>query len=364
MNLIRNRAKLLVTVYGSLVFAALSPACGSAKSDTEKNSATGGDTSASTGGETSTGGQTSTSSGTEETTGGTMADSSDADPDSNTSGVISDVSCTTNGDCAALKMVCDTLIYFCVKPAGGRDAGTCASSGGNPCAQIPQFGGEQIVDGLGDEFCNIAPVVLNAANAAKVNAYNAQPTETATARIAASTTGLHAFIEVTDGSVQNVATVDSSQAISQVYQGDSIEILFSSSNNVTGLTGADANTLHVIIPAFGPAVSTKATNVNGTSQGTATALPASQFHQVITSSGYAVEALLPWPGGAAPAVGSSIRFDLLLNSADTNFGTIGDMRDGQLVYHLENVATTTCQGSSDGTAPYCDDRTWCTTTFN
>lgn len=364
MNLIKSRAKLLVTIYSSLVFAALSPACGSEKSDTEKNSATGGDTSASTGGDTSTGGQTSTTSETEGTTGGTTADSSGTDPGTDTNGVVSDVSCSKNGDCAALNMVCDTLIYFCVKPAGGKDAGACATSGGNPCTQIPQFSGEQVVDGVGDEFCNIAPVVLNAANAAKVNAYNAPPPETVTARIAASSAGLHAFIEVTDSSVQNVATVDSSQAISQVFQGDSVEILFSSSNNVTGLTGSDANALHVIIPAFGPAVSTKATNVNGTSQGTATALPASQFHQVVTSTGYSVEALLPWPGGAAPAVGSSIRFDLLLNSADTTFGTIGDMRDGQLIYHLENVSTTTCQGSSDGTVPYCDDRTWCTTTFN
>jgi hypothetical protein len=76
-----------------------------------------------------------------------------------------------------------------------------------------------------------------------------------------------------------------------------------------------------------------------------------------------IEALLPWPG-TPPTVGSSIRFDLALNSADDKFGTVGDMRDGQLIYHLANVGNTTCQGNNDGTVPFCDDRTWCTTTLD
>jgi hypothetical protein len=69
---------------------------------------------------------------------------------------------------------------------------------------------------------------------------------------------------------------------------------------------------------------------------------------------------LPWPGGA-PSAGAQIRFDLSLNSADTIFGTIDEMRDGQLLYYVGTVSgTTTCQ-SNDGTVPFCDDRTWCAT---
>jgi len=56
---------------------------------------------------------------------------------------------------------------------------------------------------------------------------------------------------------------------------------------------------------------------------------------------------------------------LALNSADTTFGNVSDMRDGQLIYQLGTVSNTTCQGTSsaEGTAPFCDDRTWCVTTL-
>jgi hypothetical protein len=39
------------------------------------------------------------------------------------------------------------------------------------------------------------------------------------------------------------------------------------------------------------------------------------------------------------------------------------MRDAQMVYYVGTVTDTTCQSSNDGTVPYCDDRTWCTTTL-
>jgi hypothetical protein len=69
---------------------------------------------------------------------------------------------------------------------------------------------------------------------------------------------------------------------------------------------------------------------------------------------------LPWPDGA-PNAGSQIRFDLALNSADTIFGTVDDMRDGQLLYYVGTVnGNSTCM-SNEGTVPFCDDRTWCTT---
>lgn len=294
--------------------------------------------------------------------------------DGDDAGVVSDVSCTKSDDCTPLNMVCDPLIALCVKCVGpgcaptnnGKDGGACATSGGNPCTQIPAFAGTQVVDGQGNEFCNVAPMQLDVDNAAKVITYNAEPPEVVTARIAASAAGLHAYVEVVDSNIQVVDTVDTSQSISQVYQGDSIELLFSSSNNLTGLTGTDSNTLHVIIPAKGPAVSTKASNTNGVSQGTPTALPTSQYAQRLTSTGYAIEAQLAWPGGTAPSAGTNIRFDLALNSADATFGNVGDMRDGQLIYHLENVGNSSCQGTpaSEGTVPFCDDRTWCVTAID
>ena len=248
---------------------------------------------------------------------------------------------------------------------GDGPIGTCSSGTVNPCSTMPKLTGTQTLDGKDDDFCEVPSFLFNAANAAKINNYNSVPTsqfESVTGQVAWSSAGFSAFFAVTDSSVQTVNMKDTTQAISKAYQGDSIEIMISSNNNVTGLTGTDNNTLHVIVPANGPAVSTKASNSSGTSTGTATALAAGQYKQAKTNTGYAIEVQLPWPGGAAPTAGTQIRFDLALNSADTNFGGVDDMRDGQMVYYVGTVTgTTTCQ-SGDGTVPYCDDRTWCVTT--
>jgi hypothetical protein len=160
---------------------------------------------------------------------------------------------------------------------------------------------------------------------------------------------------VLDASVQSVNSAAQNQAIDKVYQGDSIELFIASSSDVKGWPGSDSNTLHLTIPADGPAVVVKAT-ADGI---THTAWTAAQYKQVKTATGYAIEAQIPWPQ-SAPTTGSLVRFDIGLNSADKSFGAVDDMRDGQLLYHVGQVATSSCQ-SSDGVVPFCDDRTWCTT---
>ena len=250
-------------------------------------------------------------------------------------------------------------------PPSDGPIGTCSTATVNPCTTISKLTGTQTLDGKGDDFCQVPSFTFSATNAAKVNNYNNVPLtqfENITGRVAWSSAGFSAFFDVADTSVQTVNMADPTQAISKTYQGDSIELMISSNNNVTGLTGTDNNTLHVIIPANGPAVSVKTSNSGGASSGTPTALSASQYKQAVTATGYAIEVQLPWPGGA-PNSGTQIRFDLGLNSADTTFGTVDDMRDGQLLYYVGTVGgTTTCQGSS-GTVPFCDDRTWCATSL-
>jgi len=241
------------------------------------------------------------------------------------------------------------------------DGGLACYVPGDPCAEIPAFIGAQVLDGVGDEFCGIPSAVLDATHNQGTRDWHTRAPEVATIQVAWSSVGLHLYVEVEDVSVQTVQMADPAQAITRAYQGDSIEILFSSNNNVTGLTGTDANSLHVQIPASGPAVMIKTNNEGGASQGTATALPQGQYMQkILPGVGYAIEAQLPWPGAAKPNMGTTIRFDLTLNSADTNFSSVDDMRDGALFYHLGNVASSTCQ-SNDGTVPYCDNRTWCAT---
>jgi hypothetical protein len=101
----------------------------------------------------------------------------------------------------------------------------------------------------------------------------------------------------------------------------------------------------------------KTTSNNGTTI-THSAWSTSLYKQVKTSTGYAIEAQLPWPGNT-PSTGALVRFDIGLNSADKNFGGVDDMRDGQLLFYVGQVSSSSCQ-ASDGTVPFCDDRTWCT----
>jgi hypothetical protein len=236
----------------------------------------------------------------------------------------------------------------------------CTTATATPCTALPSYLGTQTVDGNGDDMCSVPSFAFTKANAAKVNNYNNIPDtqfESVTARVAWSESGLHAFFDVKDASVQSVNTVDATQELTKSYQGDSIELYITSNNTLTGLTGTDNNSLHLILPATGPAVSVK-TDKNGS--GTPTALPTGQFSQAKTSDGYAIEVLLPWPGGAV-ASGAQVRFDLALNSADATFGTVDDMRDAQMIFYVGTVSgTSTCGGDP---SPYCDDRLWCATTL-
>lgn len=276
-------------------------------------------------------------------------------------------SCTTAKPCTAKGAVA-TCGGVAVRDGGVSDAPTSTSdasvvstcslgTAADPCKTgIPKFTGTQTVDGNGSELCTVPYFVLNAGNATKLINYSNAPTsqfETATVRVAADSAGMHVLVEVQDTSIQTAYMADASQAVSKTYLGDSVELFFSSSSSVTGLTSKDSNTLHIIIPANGPAVSVKDTG----SSGTPTALPTTQYAQSTTATGYAVEALIPWPG-SAPSTGTAIRFDLALNSADKSFSGIDNMRDGQLIYYIGSVSSSTCQ-TSDGTVPWCDDRTWC-----
>jgi len=270
---------------------------------------------------------------------------------------------------------CDELPGAIDAATASDDGGVSASDGGNspvsggprtcgvpataaPCTSLPNLIVTQTLDGKGYEFCDVPAFHLNADTAkaaGKVIVHNATPPEDATVKVAWSSAGLAVFVEVADASVQSVNSVASNQAIDKVYQGDSIELFLASSNDVKGLPGSDNNTLHVTIPADGPAVLVKAASTGVTHS----AWPASQYKQLKTATGYAVEAQLPWPG-SVPTTGSLVRFDIGLNSADKTFSTVDDMRDGQLLFYVGQVATSTCQ-ASDGTVPFCDDRTWCTT---
>ncbi len=240
--------------------------------------------------------------------------------------------------------------------SGPRTCGVSDSAA--PCSSLPNLIVTQSLDGKGDEFCDVPAFHLNA-ETAKANGTviesHATPKEDAAIKVAWSAAGLAVFIEVTDASVQSVNSTAANLAIDKVYQGDSIELFLASNNEAKGFPGANDNAVHITIPAEGPAVLVKTTSTGIVHSAWAT----SQYRQMRTATGYAIEAQIPWPGHS-PSTGSLVRFDIGLNSADTSFGGVDDMRDGQLLYHVGQVTTSSCQ-ASDGTVPFCDDRTWCTT---
>jgi hypothetical protein len=249
-----------------------------------------------------------------------------------------------------------------VDGGGGDISIGCTTEKATPCTAIPKYVGTQTVDGNGDDMCQVPAFVFNKAAAATVNNYNnLQDSEfpSATVRVAWSSAGLHAFIDVADASVQSVFMKDPEQATQRPYQGDSIELFFSSSDTATGAPGGDTGAVHITFGATGPSVSVKTTNSGGLSTAYAELL-AEQYKAVKTDSGYAIEALIPWQG-SAPSDGAKVRFDLAINVADTNFGTVDDMRDAQMVLNQGSVdGQTSCPGNAE---PWCDDRTWCSTTL-
>ena len=235
--------------------------------------------------------------------------------------------------------------------AGGLGgAGPCAT-GASPCTTIPAFAGEQNVDGYDDEFCDIPSFRLDfGSHNAKVNTFRtATPDETALARVAWSANALHAFVTVTDSSVHAWTSDD------HVYEGDSIELMLANTETVSGDPAGDGNTIQ-IQASYQRGFVVRIGNGVETSRA---ALPPAEFKGRVFAGGYTVELRLPWVG-TAPHSGSTVRFDLALNSAQGE--PPGTWRDAQAVFTM-GPSDETFAGSPCGSdvQPYCDDRAWCPT---
>jgi hypothetical protein len=258
--------------------------------------------------------------------------------------------CCSGGRCLSSSGGCATG-----SPDGGGAADAPVSqcaTGGAPCSALARFTGTQILDGKDDEFCTIPSFELTFANAVKVNEYNTVGGRTyperVVARVAWDEAGIHAFIRVDD-------TIFTPAASTALWNGDGVELMFSSSTAVTGLTSVDTNTLHII--ASPPNVQS---SKDTASTGNQTALPSTQFFAGSDTTGYWVELNLPWPG-TAPTANAQIKFDMQLNSADGPMkSSDSQVRDAQAILYQASATTTSCASTI---YPFCDDRVWCTTTL-
>jgi hypothetical protein len=235
----------------------------------------------------------------------------------------------------------------------------CSVSPGTvkPCDVIPQYIGTQTVDAKGEDFCAIPTFELSFATAAAVNnnkatgASIADYKQKAVARVAWSAQFFHAFVEVTGAPVRANTSYD------RPWDGDSIELMVTTSNTVTGLTNKDENALHLILNyAVGVTVKSDATS------GTHTGIPEGQFKGAKTDTGYVVEVKIPWPAGATVAANTKVRFDMAMNVDTESVDPTVQGRDAQAVFAMANLpGTSTC--SATPATPFCDDRLWCPTTL-
>jgi hypothetical protein len=257
------------------------------------------------------------------------------------------VECLTSADCTGGK-ICS---------AGACIVNNCVGTTGKPCTALPPFSGTQTVDANGDEFCYVPAFVLAFdSTAGKINpatgeAATATYPERATFRIGWSATSVHAYIEVKDPDVNPNANAW------EIWNGDGVEFMISTSREVTGLTSADANTLHVIANSK-IGVTVKA---SGNSGAHTEITDPTAFKAVATATGYVVEVKLPWPSNATMASGTQVYFDAAINSARKNTDGGAPRVAQALLFQGTTPASTSCTGTGNDIAPFCDDRLWCPT---
>jgi hypothetical protein len=287
---------------------------------------------------------------------GLACSSSGADGVCGRCGSLGDVCCANracNDGCCSAEGRC----VVCAAPQdGGAPADApvdaCSKPGALPCTALPRFTGTQVLDGKDDEFCSLPSFELAFASPAKIIEHNGTGksyAERAVTKIGWDAAGLHAFIRVHD-------TTFTAANPGELWNGDGVELMFSSSTAVTGLTSADKNTLHVIVS---PPVAKYSLDYGST--GDHFPLPEGQAVSGSDATGYWVELNLPWPG-TVPSAGGQIKLDMQLNAADGKGGA-GEsyVRDAQAILYLGSATSSSCSSASP--QPFCDNRLWCTTTL-
>ncbi|MGE5787490.1 MAG: sugar-binding protein [Myxococcales bacterium] len=236
--------------------------------------------------------------------------------------------------------------------AGGGGATKCAGEA-HPCRAIPKFQGSQVVDGNGDDFCQVPAFQFDFSNADKFFAYNEANIhgrgdfpEHVTARIAWSQSYVHAFVRVDDPFIEKAENIE------YVYGADSIELMISADDHLSGDVTKDASVMHIIAGPWATSNKGMAASVIGTKR----ALPDDQYVVTIDEHGYSVELRIPWPDGKTVAAEQRIYFDMAINAAISAIQGQTDVRDAQAIFRVKETSNKESCGQ-----PYCDDLMWCQT---
>jgi hypothetical protein len=240
-------------------------------------------------------------------------------------------------------------------PTGGSDA----PLGPYGCATMARFtAAQQVVDGVGDEFDGITPVVFRASDAPWTDTVPPpQLPEQVTFRAAWSPDGFHIHVHVDDPIV--IVNPDTSK----IWDGDSVEVMVANSTTFTGrFDGSnDGGALHIgVAPPAGYYTARGIIYVDPVS-GTNYRYPLdnSLYAGRTVPGGYEVEVYLPWAPDTAPLVpGGSIGFQFAINAQDVP--TPPDAQNGRQL--TANLPMRAVDPAGCGLV-WCDDRTWCRPTL-
>jgi hypothetical protein len=216
----------------------------------------------------------------------------------------------------------------------------------------------QIVDGVGDEFCNVPPVTFTTANAPYREGHTAgsaapltPPSGSVTFRAAWSLDAFHLHAHVVD------PTILESNDNSMLWNGDEIEIFVAGSTDfsVTYPTGTNANAIQIgIVPPSG-LVGARGVVYLGQNRQT---LDSQYFAARLVAGGWEAEVKLPWQGTAKPTgAGDKMGFYFGLSAQNT----AGVGREEYASLPVPAVTGGTCPTAP--ALPWCDDRTWCKPTL-
>jgi hypothetical protein len=227
------------------------------------------------------------------------------------------------------------------------DAPPCKPiGGGDLCAEIPKFAAAtQVVDGVGDEFCDV-PTTHFDPKKGQLMVPSPAPGWVKTdvrARFAWSASAFHAHVAVVDSNIQ---VVDDPFTL---YLGDAVEVYIAGFSTLTGTFDGiqDAGAMQVVIAPPSGAVPARAEIFQNTVH--VGSLPSGQWAARRVPGGYEIELRIPWTdlGGAEMRSGLTIGVDLGLDDKD------GPADRFWSVYEIAPTTISICG------EPSCDDRLWC-----
>ena len=255
---------------------------------------------------------------------------------------------------------------------GCRFEGTCEDSdadvpatecrhGESPCStlEVARLTSEHIVDGEGDEFCDVPAFELNFSNAARGAADLPQ---TALARVAWSPEALHLFAEVSDPEVATNSNID------WLWDGDTVE-LYVATREASELSGFFTGRIDGVQLVFAPPSAEHPARAarlfwlpnNDGSWRQVREEVTQDFSAQLTADGYSIEAKLPWSkfGPRTPdmTAGMAIAFNLALSTASAQ-SLLDGGREGAALLYVGDAASgvATCDGEQ---MPWCNSTTWC-----